>query len=100
MMVDVVEVADSSILKAAGHAGHDRRAQGQVRPGTALPGIAVAHYGSNNMISFRYRLQDVPMKIAEKEFTADGIDVPGRLVRDHRHGAGGGRPRRRSRSSA
>ena len=28
------------------------------------------------MIAFRYKLQDVPMKIAEKSFTADGIEFP------------------------
>ena len=38
--------------------------------------MAVAHYGSNNMISFRYRLKTVPMKIAEKSFTAEGVEFP------------------------
>ncbi len=36
----------------------------------------MAHYGSNNMIAFRYALKSVPMKIAEKSFTADGVEVP------------------------
>ena len=45
-------------------------------PAAAPAGIAVAHFGSNNMISFRYRLKNVPMKIAEKSFTADGVTFP------------------------
>src|SRR5207248_900722 len=39
-------------------------------------GLAVAHYGSNNMIAFRYTLKTVPMKIAEKSFTAEGAEFP------------------------
>jgi hypothetical protein len=38
--------------------------------------MAVAHYGSNNMIALRYRLESVPMKIAEKPFKAAGVDFP------------------------
>jgi hypothetical protein len=44
--------------------------------GAAPAGLAVAHYGSNNMISFRYALKNVPMKIAEKSFTSNGTEVP------------------------
>ena len=36
----------------------------------------MAHYGSNNMIAFRYKLRTVPMKIADKSFTADGVEFP------------------------
>jgi hypothetical protein len=36
----------------------------------------VAHYGSNNMISLRYKLKDVAMRVAEKSFTADGVEFP------------------------
>jgi hypothetical protein len=44
--------------------------------GSGTAGMAVAHYGSNNMIAFRYKLKSVPMKVAEKSFTADGVDFP------------------------
>ena len=53
--------------------------------GTA--GIAVAHFGSNNMISFRYKLRNVAMRVAEKSFTANGVEfhdrafIPPRIVR-------------------
>jgi hypothetical protein len=44
--------------------------------GAGSAGLAVAHYGSNNMIAFRYKLKNVPMKIADKSFTADGVEFP------------------------
>ena len=44
--------------------------------GTGTAGLAVAHFGSNNMITFRYKLRNVPMKVAEKAFTADGVEFP------------------------
>jgi hypothetical protein len=44
--------------------------------GAGSAGMAVAHYGSNNMIAFRYKLKTVPMKIADKSFTADGVEFP------------------------
>jgi hypothetical protein len=44
--------------------------------GAGAAGLAVAHYGSNNMIAFRYKLKSVPMKIADKSFTADGVEFP------------------------
>ncbi|HEX5474243.1 MAG TPA: M14 family zinc carboxypeptidase [Vicinamibacterales bacterium] len=38
--------------------------------------VAVAHEGSNNMITLRYRLKDLPVDATEKAFSADGIDFP------------------------
>ena len=75
MNVEVVEVADSSILKVSTTPVTTVILKGTtVGKGTA--GMAVAHHGSNNMISFRYRLKQVPMKIAEKSFTAAGTEFP------------------------
>ena len=62
--------------------------------------MAVAHYGSNNMIAFRYKLKNVPMKIADKSFTAGGHRVPGRLVRRCAAGRHGGGARGGGASSA
>jgi len=75
MMVDVVAIADSSILKVATTPVTKVVLKG-TNSGSGTAGIAVAHYGSNNMISFRYKLKNVPMKIAEKSFTSDGIEFP------------------------
>jgi len=44
--------------------------------GSGTAALAVAHYGSNNMVTFRYRLRTVPMKIVERAFTAEGIEFP------------------------
>ena len=75
MMVDVKEIADAAILRVPTTAVKQVSVQGKmVGGGTA--GVAVAHYGSNNMIAFRYRLRTVPMRIAEKSFKAEGIDFP------------------------
>jgi hypothetical protein len=73
--IDVVEVADSSILKAKVSPVTMVALKGKTT-GTGTAGIAVAHLGSNNMIAFRYRLKNVPMQIAEKKFTVDGVDFP------------------------
>ena len=68
-------MADSSILKVSTTPVTTVILKGTtVGKGTA--GMAVAHHGSNNMISFRYRLKQVPMKIAEKSFTAAGTEFP------------------------
>ena len=70
------EIKDKAILDVAGDAGREGRRSRARSPAPAPPGMAVAHYGSNNMIAFRYKLKNVPMKIAEKSFTADGVEFP------------------------
>jgi hypothetical protein len=75
MGVDVKEIADPAILKAATSPVAQVSLQGKIA-GTGTAGYAVAHYGSNNMISFRYRLKNIPMKIAEKSFAAEGFEFP------------------------
>jgi len=75
MGVDVKEIRDKAILDAAVTPVKDATVKGRVT-GSGTAGLAVAHYGSTNMIAFRYALKDVPMKIAEKTFTADGVEVP------------------------
>lgn len=75
MMVDVVEVADSLILKVPVTPVTTIVPNGKTS-GSGSAGLAVAHHGSNNMISFRYRLRQVPMQIAEKGFTAEGVEFP------------------------
>ena len=79
-----------------GDAGRVRRSSRAGRPGRGTAGLAVAHYGSNNMIAFRYKLKSVAMKIADKSFTRRRRGLPGRVVRHrrrrrHERGEGGGR---------
>jgi hypothetical protein len=75
MSVDVREVADAGVLKVPTTPVTKVEARGKV-VGTGSAGLAVAHYGSNNMIAFRYRLRATAMQIAEKGFAAEGVDFP------------------------
>jgi hypothetical protein len=75
MMVDVAEIADSAILRVATTPVGTVTPKGRTT-GAGGAGIAVAHLGSNNMITFRYRLRNVPMRIAEKSFKVDSVDFP------------------------
>jgi hypothetical protein len=75
MLVDVREISDPAILKVATASVKQVVVKGKIA-GTGNAALAVAHFGSNNMITFRYRLKAVPMKIAEKSFTAEGIEFP------------------------
>jgi hypothetical protein len=73
--VEVKEIKDKAILEVAVTPVKEAAVKGRVA-GSGTAGMAVAHYGSNNMIAFRYKLKNVPMKIAEKSFTADGVEFP------------------------
>ena len=73
--VEVKEIDDKAILNAATTPVRTAVAHGTVA-GTGTAALAVAHYGSNNMVAFRYRLRNVPMKVAETAFTADGVTYP------------------------
>jgi hypothetical protein len=73
--VDVKEIKDKSILSVTTTPVKEAEVKGTLS-GSGTAGVAVAHLGSNNMISFRYRLKNVAMKIAESEFSANGITFP------------------------
>ena len=75
MLVDVKEIKDKAILDVTTTLVKEAVVKGKVT-GTGTAGLAVAHFGSNNMIAFRYKLRNVPMKIADKSFTADGVEFP------------------------
>jgi Zinc carboxypeptidase len=75
MNVDVKEIEDKAILGAKVTPVQLARWKGTTT-GTGTAGLAVAHLGSTNMIAFRYRLRNTPMKIAEESFTADGVTFP------------------------
>src|SRR5690554_3098789 len=55
-------------------------AQDTVRPTSSVTpqpaGLAVAHGGSPDVVTFRYRLRDVAMQIAEEAFTVDSLTFP------------------------
>jgi hypothetical protein len=73
--VDVKPIADKSILTAAVTPEDSLVIAGSVK-GSGNAGLAVAHYGSNRMITFRYRLPRLRMQVAEQAFTQDGVNFP------------------------
>jgi hypothetical protein len=75
MLVDVKEIKDKAFLDVKSMPVKQAAHLGSVA-GTGTAGVAIAHFGSNNMIAFRYKLKGVPMKIADKAFKADGIEFP------------------------
>jgi hypothetical protein len=75
MLVDVKEIGERAILDVKTTPVAEAVVTGKLQ-GSGHIGVAVAHYGSNNMIAFRYRLRNVPMKIAERRFTASGVEFP------------------------
>jgi len=75
MGVDVKEIEDGVILTASTTPVTTVTLKGTFK-GSGTAGMAIAHYGSNNMISFRYATKNIPMKVAEAKFTAEGVDFP------------------------
>ncbi|MFN2326291.1 MAG: M14 family zinc carboxypeptidase, partial [Gemmatimonadales bacterium] len=73
--VDVTEIKDPGVLAVATTPVEQAVARGSMT-GTGTAGLAVAHLGSNQMITLRYRLREVPMQVAQEAFTAEGIEFP------------------------
>jgi hypothetical protein len=71
----VKEIKDAAILTVKTTPVKEAVAKGKIT-GTGSAGLAVAHFGSNNMIALRYKLRSVPMKIADKSFNVAGVDFP------------------------
>ena len=74
--VDVKEIADKSILAIAVQPVDKFDVKGTVA-GTQTPAAyAIAHYGSNNMITLRYRLKDLKVQAAEQSFKEGNTEFP------------------------
>ncbi|MGH9142025.1 MAG: M14 family zinc carboxypeptidase, partial [Vicinamibacterales bacterium] len=72
---DVKEIGDKAVLDVAvTPVARDVKPAGTVTGTGSL--FAVAHYGSNNMITLRYRLKDMKVEAAEKAFTQGGVAFP------------------------
>jgi hypothetical protein len=72
---EVKEIRDRAILDAPVTPVTLAQWKGSVT-GNGTAGLAVAHLGSTNMITFRYRFRNLPMRIAEQSFTAEGVTFP------------------------
>ena len=75
MLVEVKEIKDKAILDVPAALVTTASSPGRIS-GSGTAGLAVAHYGSNNMIALRFKLPRVPMKIAARAFTLDGNEFP------------------------
>jgi hypothetical protein len=75
MLTDVREIKDKAILEVATTLVQKASVEGKIT-GAGPAGLAVAHYGSNNMVAFRYKLRNVPMKITDRATTIDGVAIP------------------------
>ncbi len=73
--VEVRDIKDKAILDARVTPVDKAEWRGTVT-GSGTAALAVAHFGSTNMISFRYRLKTLAMQVAEQSFTADGASFP------------------------
>ncbi len=72
---DVREIADRAILDAQVEPVSKVALQGTVA-GAAGPFVAIAHHGSANMITLRYRLKDLTVSAAGQPFKAGDADFP------------------------
>ncbi len=73
---EVKEIADKSILDAAIEPVQKLNIAGAVSGGQATAAYAVAHYGSNNMITLRYRLKDLKAMAVEQSFKEGATEFP------------------------
>ena len=75
MNVEVKELKDKAILDAKVTPVTKAEWRGKLT-GSGTAALAVAHLGSTNMVSFRYRLKQLPMQVAEQSFTAENVSFP------------------------
>ena len=73
---EVHAIDDSTVLDIPLEPIGAARDIGRVAGGEATFGHAVAHYGSTNMVTLRYRLGAVEVEAAETAFEAEGIEFP------------------------
>jgi len=74
--VDVKEIADKSILAIAVQPVDKFDVKGTVAGAQTPAAYAIAHYGSNNMITLRYRLKDLKVQAAEQSFKEGNTEFP------------------------
>jgi hypothetical protein len=71
---DVKEIGDKAVLDVGVTPVSDVKLAGTLAGAGST--FAVAHYGSNNMITLRFRLKDLKVQAAEKEFKQGNVTFP------------------------
>jgi hypothetical protein len=74
--VEVKEIGDKKVLDVAVTPVKEKEIHLAGSVSGAGPITAIAHYGSTNMITLRYRLKDLKVQAVEKEFTHGGLVFP------------------------
>ncbi len=72
----IVESADRAILDVPVERIQEFTPQGTITGGGSAVAYAVLDHGSANMMTLRYRLRDLPVRIAERSFKAGNQTVP------------------------
>ena len=72
---DVKEIADKTVLDIAVDKVEKMDVVGTMTGGKATA-YAVAHYGSNNMVTLRYRLKDLKVETVEQSFKSGNTELP------------------------
>jgi len=75
MQTEIKEIADKAILDAVVDPVTEVKPAGSLAGGAGKM-IAVAHQGSNNMVTLRYRLKSLRMAAAEQSFKSGELDFP------------------------
>ena len=73
---EVKEITDKSILDVAVQPVDRLDIKGTVASGQAPTAYAIAHYGSNNMVTLRYRLKDLKVQAVEQSFKDGNTEFP------------------------
>ena len=73
---EVHAIDDSAVLDVPVEPIGAARDIGLVAGGEATYGYAVAHYGSTNVVTLRYRLSGLMVEAAEAPFEAEGLEFP------------------------
>ncbi len=75
MGVDVVEIMDKDVLEVPTTIVTASTHKASIT-GSGSAALVVGHFGSTNMVSFRFALGNAPVKVARKSFTAGGMEFP------------------------
>ncbi|HKS39601.1 MAG TPA: hypothetical protein VJX74_03230, partial [Blastocatellia bacterium] len=76
MQTEVKEIADKAILDASVEPVTKVDVAGTVNGGEAGAAYAIGHYGSNNMITLRYRLKELKVQAVEQSFKDGNTEFP------------------------
>ncbi|HEY8460841.1 MAG TPA: M14 family zinc carboxypeptidase, partial [Blastocatellia bacterium] len=74
--VTVVEIADKAILSAPAAPVGRLEIKGEMKDRQGAAAYAIVNYGSNNLITLRFRLKDLKVQANELSFKSGGEEIP------------------------